>query len=219
MTLSFRPLPRSFYARPVLTVARALVGTYLVHEQAGARMAGRVVETEAYRGPEDRAAHSYGGRRTARTEVMFGPAGYAYLFLVYGLHWQFNVVTGRVGEPEAVLIRALEPVEGVGSMALRRGKSRAARELTNGPGKLCQAMGIDGSAYGRDLTSGSLAVCSGPTRQRSIGRSPRIGVAYAGAWAKRPWRFCDDLSPYVSRPSAPPPAAAPQKPAKLARNG
>src|SRR5947209_7122363 len=100
------PLPREFYARPVLTVARACVGKLLVHRTSDALMVGRIVETEAYRGPEDRAAHSFGGRRTARTEVMFGPPGYAYIFFVYGMHYQFNIVTTREGDPHAVLVRA-----------------------------------------------------------------------------------------------------------------
>jgi len=107
------PLPREFYARPVLTVAKACIGKLLVHRTRQGLVGGRIVETEAYRGPEDRAAHSYAGRRTARTEVMFGPPGYAYVFFVYGMHYQFNVVTTKDGAPHAVLVRAIEPLLGV----------------------------------------------------------------------------------------------------------
>jgi DNA-3-methyladenine glycosylase len=160
---------------------------------------GRIVEAEAYRGPEDRAAHSFGGRRTARTEVMFGPPGHAYVFLVYGLHWHFNVVTTASGAPHAVLIRAVEPLAGVELMAQRRGLSPSHRDLTNGPGKLCTAFGIDRAAYGADLTQQPLFLCDpGATRPR-VARSPRIGVDYAGEWAARLWRFYDRDSPHVSR--------------------
>src|SRR6187401_3869867 len=140
--LSDRPLPRSFYARPVLSVARDCIGKHLIHATPAGRLVGRIVEAEAYRGPEDRAAHSFGGRRTARTEVMFGPPGHAYVFLVYGLHFHLNLVTTAVGMPHAVLLRAVEPIAGAELMERRRGMPAARRELTNGPGKLCQAFGI-----------------------------------------------------------------------------
>jgi len=163
---------------------------------------GRIVEAEAYRGPEDRAAHSFGGRRTARTEVMFGPPGYAYVFLVYGLHWHFNLVTTASGAPHAVLIRAVEPLAGVELMAQRRGLSPSHRDLTNGPGKLCVAFGIDRASYGADLTQAPLFLCDPGTAVRPrVARSPRIGVDYAGEWAARPWRFYDRDSPHVSRVS------------------
>ena len=191
-----RPLPRSFYARPVLRVARDCIGKLLVHETREGRVSGRIVEAEAYRGPEDRAAHSYAGRRTARTEVMFGPPGHAYVFFVYGMHWHFNLVTTAPGAPEAVLIRAIEPLEGVELMAGRRGLSRTARELANGPGKLCQALAIDRAAYGADLTVRPLYLLDGPAPK--IARSPRIGIDYAEEWAEKPWRFYDRDSPFVS---------------------
>jgi DNA-3-methyladenine glycosylase len=191
------PLGRAFYARPVLTVARELVGKVLVAVSAEGVTSGRIVETEAYRGPEDRAAHSHGGRRTARTEVMFGPAGYAYVFLLYGMHWHLNIVTGHVGEPHAVLIRAVEPLDGAALMAARRGLPASSVHLTSGPGKLCQALGVDRRHYGADLTGCVLTIHDGPTVR--VARSPRIGVDYAGRWALRPWRFFDPKSPYVSR--------------------
>jgi DNA-3-methyladenine glycosylase len=192
------PLPRAFYARPVLTVARDCIGKYLIHDTDEGRVAGRIVEVEAYRGPEDRAAHSFGGRRTARTEAMFGPPGHAYVFFVYGMHWHLNLVTTGVGFPHAVLIRAVEPLVGLELMAARRGPLRAPRELTNGPGKLCRAFGIDRASYAADLTSPPLFLSDGP--RSSIARSARIGVDYAGDWAARPWRFYDPKSPHVSNP-------------------
>ena len=191
------PLPRAFYERPVLTVARDLIGRVLVHATAEGTTAGRIVETEAYRGPEDLAAHSAGGRRTARTEVMFGAAGHAYMFLLYGMHWAFNVVAGEVGHPHAVLIRALEPVLGVEVMAARRGLAPGRIELCNGPGKLCQAMALDRAQYGVALTGDELWIAAGAGRG-PVGKSPRINVDYAGAWAARPWRFHERGNRWVS---------------------
>lgn len=195
-----KPLPRSFYARPVLVVARDVIGKILVHDTPEGRVAGRVVEAEAYRGPEDRAAHSYGGRRTARTEAMYGPPGHAYVFFVYGMHHHVNLVTTKTGAPHAVLLRAVEPLEGVALMAERRGRKPTDRELTNGPGKLCVAFAIDRSAYGADLCRGPLFLADGPRGR--VARSARIGIDYAGAWVKRPWRFFEQGNPYVSRTRA-----------------
>lgn len=189
------PLPRSFYARPVLTVARACIGKVLVHRTAEGVAAGRIVECEAYRGPSDRAAHSHRGR-TKRTEAMFGPPARAYVFLLYGTSWAFNIVVASEGEPHAVLVRALEPVGGLDLMAKRRGLHTGARELTNGPGKLCQALGLTGADYGRDLCGSGLFLVDG--ERGKIGRSARINVEYAGAWARRPWRFFECGNRYVS---------------------
>lgn len=195
-------LPRSFYARDVLDVAPDCIGAILVHEHPEGTLAGRIVEVEAYRGPEDRAAHSFGGRRTARTEAMFGPPGHAYVFFVYGMHWHVNLVTGALGEPQAILIRAVEPLAGSELMARRRRMDSTRRELTNGPGKVCQAFGIDRAQYGADLTRPPLYLCPAPkgAPRPRIQTSPRIGVEYAGEWKKRPWRFFDADSPYVLRP-------------------
>jgi DNA-3-methyladenine glycosylase len=200
---SDRPLPRAFYARPVLVVARELLGKILVHDTPEGRRSGRIVEVEAYRGPDDRAAHSYGGRRTRRTEVMYGPAGHAYVFFVYGMHWHFNVVTTGVGEPHAVLVRAVEPLEGKALMAESRGLPSESRLLTNGPGKLCSAFAIDGACYGLDLTGNSRLFVREGSRVRHA-CSPRVGVDYAGEWAGVPWRFFDPNSRFVSpaRPRA-----------------
>lgn len=193
-------LTRAFYERSVLRVARDCLGKILVHRTADGVVAGKIVEAEAYRGPDDRAAHSYGNRRTTRTEVMFGAAGHAYVFFVYGKHWNFNLVTGRVGEPEAVLIRAVEPLWGVDLMAERRGMPKHRRELTNGPGKVCQAFAIHRGAYGQDLCEGPLFLLDAP--RVPAARSPRIGVDYAGDWAARPWRFYVPANRYVSGAAA-----------------
>jgi DNA-3-methyladenine glycosylase len=202
------PLPLDFYARPVLRVARDCIGKHLVHDTTEGLVVGRIVEAEAYRGPEDRAAHSFGGRRTARTEVMFGPPGIAYVFFVYGLHFHINLVTTALGMPHAVLLRAVEPVVGAELMAARRGISASRRELTNGPGKLCQAFAIDRSANGADLTRPPLFLSDGPSCR--VARTTRVGIDYAGAWAARPWRFYDPSSPYVSPPRAKRPATRPK---------
>jgi len=190
-------LPRSFYEGRVLDVARAMIGKVLVHRLPEGVVAGRIVECEAYRGPEDRAAHSSGGRRTRRTEVMFGPPGHAYLFLLYGMHWAFNVVVGPEGHPHAILVRAVEPVLGVEHMAARRGLDAGSVRLTNGPGKLCAALGLDAAAYGVDLCGTGLFLAEGEARA-PVGRSPRINVDYAGAWAQKPWRFYERGNRYVS---------------------
>jgi DNA-3-methyladenine glycosylase len=191
------PLPRAFYARPVVTVARECLGKVLVHAAPEGLAAGRIVEVEAYRGPEDLAAHSAGGRRTVRTEVMFGPPGHAYLYLLYGMHWAFNIVAAKEGDPHAVLVRALEPFAGLELMAARRRLAPGRRELTNGPGKVCAALGLDRRHYGADLCAGPLFLAEGPPPRR-IGRSARINVDYAGAWAARPFRFYERESRWVS---------------------
>ena len=175
-----RPLPRSFYERDALVLARALVGTHLVH---GDRVA-RIVETEAYRGPKDLACHARAGL-TKRTRALLGPPAHAYVFLVYGMHECFNVVGGAVGRGHAVLIRAVEPVSGV-------------EERTSGPGLLTRALGISRAHDGASLTGGELFVAARTKRPR-ITVSTRIGVEYAGIWAKKPWRFYDARSPCVSR--------------------
>jgi DNA-3-methyladenine glycosylase len=194
-----RILPRSFYARDVLEVAHDVIGAVLVHETPEGTVAGRIVEAEAYRGPEDKAAHSFGGRRTARTEAMFGPPGHAYVFFVYGMHFHFNLVTGAVGEPHAVLIRAVEPLLGRELMAERRGLQESRRELSNGPGKLCRAFAIDRAQYGADLCRGPLHLRRGRNLAApEVRTSKRIGVDYAGPWSERLWRFFDATNPYVS---------------------
>lgn len=192
-------LPRSFYARPATVVAPDLLGKLLVHDTPEGRTSGYIVETEAYVGPEDKAAHSYGGRLTERTRAMFGPPGHAYVYLIYGMYHCFNVVVAAEGEPQAVLIRALEPVEGIALMLRRRGlpgsaaglkNPSALRRLTDGPGKLCQALSITRDQYGLDLTGDELYLTPGrPVAPEEIVVTPRINVDYAGEWAQKPWRF------------------------------
>ncbi len=194
-------LQRTYYESDVITVAKELLGKIIVHEQPEAVTAGRIVETEAYMGPEDQAAHSYGGRRTARNEVMYGEKGHAYVYFVYGMYFCINITAGNSpGKPEAVLLRALEPVAGEEVMAKRRrvvqGKGA---NLTNGPGRLCMAMGITKEHNKMDVTTPPLFVKDAtPIPQEEIVQTTRIGVAYAGKWQKEPWRFYIRGNEYVS---------------------
>ena len=192
-----RKLPREFYARPVLVVARECIGKVIVHRTGRGIAAGRIVEVEAYRGPLDLAAHSARGL-TKRTAAMYGPPGHAYVYLLYGISWAMNIVTTADGEPHAVLIRAIEPLRGLALMARRRGKSSDSRELTNGPGKLTNALAITGADYGRDLCGGRLYLEHSELPVGKVGRSPRINVDYAGDWALKRWRFYERGNRYVS---------------------
>jgi DNA-3-methyladenine glycosylase len=194
-------LPAAFYARPTVRVARALLGKILVHRRRGTLTAGRIVEVEAYCGPDDRAAHTAGGRRTARNEVMWGPGGRLYVYFTYGMHYCCNVVTRTAGFPEAVLLRALEPVAGIPVMRRRRGiaRDRPVAALARGPGNLCRAMGIDRRLDGSNLLTGPIVILDAPrVRPAGVAVSTRIGVAYAGPDALRPWRFFVRASPAVS---------------------
>jgi DNA-3-methyladenine glycosylase len=178
--------PRAFFLQPTLTVARALIGMHLVHAHGGRLQRARIVETEAYLGPTDLAAHSARGH-TPRTSIMYGPPGHAYVYFIYGFWNCLNVVTSRPGVPHAVLLRALEPVAGVS-------------ERTSGPGLLCRALGIDRRLNGADLLGAVLWLECAPRGAPAarIRRATRIGVEYAGAWALKPWRFYDADSPCVS---------------------
>jgi DNA-3-methyladenine glycosylase len=196
-------LPRSFYARSVHDVARDLLGTIIVRTAPGprgrpVRLSGRIVEVEAYDGPLDLACHASKGR-TERTEVMFGEAGHAYVYLVYGMHYCLNVVTGPVDYPAAVLIRALEPVEGIDAMD--KGRARAAL-VAGGPGRLTRALRIDLSLNRADLCApGPLVIEAGPAVPDAVVvRGERVGVDYAGPWATRPWRLGVRGSRALSRP-------------------
>lgn len=194
-------LPREFYLRPdVLTVSRDLLGKLLVVPAAnGGRVSGKIVEVEAYRGPEDRASHAYGGRRTRRTETMYRIGGVAYVYFVYGMYYQFNVVSGVPGVPHAILVRALEPVEGIELMKTRR-HSHPDHNLTNGPGKLCIAMGIDRQLDGADLLGDRVWLEEFETvSPRRVARGPRIGIDYAQEWIDKPWRFWIRDNTFVSR--------------------
>lgn len=201
LTNEKKKLPREFYTRSnVLTVARDLLGKLLVvPTSTGRRVSGIIVETEAYRGPQDRAAHSYGGRRTRRTEIMYRIGGTAYVFFVYGMYNQFNVVTNVEDVPHAVLIRALEPFEGIDLIRKRRRKVPD-HSLTNGPGKLCIALGIDRRLDGADLLGDRVWFEESENISRSrIMAGPRIGIDYAEEWIDKPWRFWLKDNPFVSR--------------------
>jgi len=196
-----KKLPREFYTRSdVLEVARELLGKKLVvPNRSGARIAGLIVETEAYRGPEDRASHAYNSRRTNRTETMYGRGGTAYVYFVYGMYHQFNVVTNVEDVPHAILVRAVEPVEGL-DVIRRRRPGRSEYELTSGPGRLCLALGIDRKLDKADLLGERVWIEEGISiSPREITRGPRIGIDYAEEWIKKPWRFWIKDNPFVSR--------------------
>jgi DNA-3-methyladenine glycosylase len=206
-----KKIPRDFYTRSnVLEVARDLLGKKLVVPgQNGARVAGIIVETEAYRGPEDRASHAYNGRRTNRTETMYGIGGTAYVYFVYGMYNQFNVVTNVEGVPHAILVRAVDPFEGLDIMRRRRPR-RSEYELTSGPGRLCLALGIDRRLDKADLLGERVWIEEGVSiSPRQIARGPRVGIDYAESWIEKPWRFWVRDNPFVSRiKRSEPPAVA-----------
>jgi DNA-3-methyladenine glycosylase len=184
-----RRLPRDFYAQPTLDVARALLGQRLIHVLDGQRLGGRIVETEAYLGETDLASHAARGWRQ-RHAVMYSPPGMAYVYLIYGVHHAVNVVTEAEGTPSAVLIRAIHPDEGVAVMKVRRG-AQVARGLTNGPGKLCQALGIDLALNGVDLTCHPhlYIEADAPAPDNQVTQTPRIGVSGDETARTVPWRF------------------------------
>jgi DNA-3-methyladenine glycosylase len=200
-------LSRRGYARDAAVLARALLGQVLVRVlEDGTRLSGVIVETEAYLGVEDRAAHSFGGRRTARNAAMWGPAGHAYIYFIYGMHHCMNVVAEGPGEPSAVLLRALEPLEGIERMRRHRaGRIAAARlrdiDLCSGPAKLAQALAIDRALDGADLVTGHALFIERGRRVPAtrIVAAPRIGVGYAREWAHEPLRFYEAGNPNVSR--------------------
>src|ERR1051325_4154272 len=194
-------LPREFYTRPnVLAVARDLLGTLLVVPARNEkRVSGKIVEVEAYRGPHDRAAHSFGGRRTKRTEPMYGIGGTVYVFFVYGMYYQLNVVTNTPETLHAVLFGAVEPVGGIELMRKRR-HGQPDHNLTNGPGNDCIALGIDRTLNEADLLSDKVWLEPGDKMPLSrIARGPRIGIDYAQEWKDKPWRFWIRENPFVSR--------------------
>ncbi|TSC72121.1 MAG: DNA-3-methyladenine glycosylase [Parcubacteria group bacterium Gr01-1014_38] len=185
-----RRLKRSFYARPTLIATRDLLGKYLVRKIGGELRAGKIVETEAYIGPLDRASHAYGGKVTPRNRAEYLVGGHVYIYLVYGMYWQLNISTSRPGRPECVLLRALEPVSGD-------------PRLANGPGKLCRWMKLDGSLYGEDVTRSSRVWVEDRgvrVNPKAIVAAPRIGIDYAGpTWARKRWRFYLRGNPAVSK--------------------
>lgn len=191
-------IERHWFDRPSAELAPDLLGARLVHASPEGTVGGRIVEVEAYRGPEDRAAHSSRGR-TARNAVMFGPPGHLYVYLIYGLHHCLNVVAGPGEKPEAVLIRALEIDEGLELAQARRGTTVPRHRLAAGPGNVGQALGVDRSLNGADLLAGPVSIEPRVDAAPAIHRGPRIGVDYAGDWAARPLRFWIADDRHVSR--------------------
>ena len=189
-----KKLSRKFFAQPTLQVARNLLGKYLVFRQNGTKLSGKIVETEAYIGKDDPASHAF-GRVTSRNQIMYGPPGYAYIYFIYGNHYCLNFVTEKEGFPAAVLIRALEPSDGIEKMSKNR-NSATAENLTNGPGKLCQAFGIDKNFNGCDITSNSLFVEDRNEEIYRIESSNRIGINQGN---DKKWRFYVAQNSFVSK--------------------
>ena len=196
-----KKLDNSFYDRAdVVRIARELLGKVLVTTFEGLRTTGRIVEVEAYNGVVDRASHAWSGRRTRRTEVMYREGGTAYVYLIYGIHHLFNVVTNKKDTPHAVLVRALEPLEGIPTMLKRTGKTKLDHTLTRGPGNLSKAMGLYIQHTGFSLFEDIIYIGDDgyKLRKSEIIASPRIGVDYAGPDAELPYRFFVKGNPYVS---------------------
>jgi len=197
-------LPRSFYARTdVVQVSKELLGKYLVTNIGGEITAGKIVETEAYRAPDDIACHAYNNRRTARTEVMFAEGGAAYVYLCYGIHHLFNVVTGKQNMAHAVLIRGLEPADNIEAMLARRNMTKLQPRLSAGPGTLTQALGITTELTGVDMTAANNPIWiedrGGNILPENIIASPRVGIGYAEECMEWPWRFRVKGSEWVSK--------------------
>ena len=190
-------LSRSFYEQSTIDVAKQLLGKLLIHRHADATLVGRIVETEAYLGPHDLACHAAKGR-TKRTEVMFGAAGHAYVYFIYGFYNMLNLVTEAKDYPAAVLIRAVEPVRGIERMKQNR-QNQELRSLASGPGKLCQAFAIDRSLNGQDVCGKVLYLEDRGEPAPKFDATPRIGVDYAGKWKDKPLRFVVRGSKFVSK--------------------
>lgn len=189
-------LPRAFFNRDTLHVARDILGQRLVHVENGERVSGVIVEAEAYCGEQDLGCHAKAGR-TARTKVMYGPPGHAYVYFTYGMHWLFNCITREEGQPEAVLIRAIAPLEGLDKIAERR-KGQPRKRWTDGPAKLTQALGINGEDNGLDLTKAGASIFIEEGWQitdKAVTTGPRIGLyTVPEPWKSKPWRFLVDLN-------------------------
>lgn len=199
--MALKKLDYEFYNRAnVVQIARTLIGKILVTQFDDIETCGRIVETEAYNGAVDRASHAWNGRRTARTEIMFGDAGKAYIYLCYGIHHLFNIVTNKKDTPHAVLIRAVEPLYGIDSMLRRTGKKKPDRTLTSGPGNVSKALGITTKYTGTNLLSDIIYIADDGYKvsNKNIIATPRIGVDYAGEDALLPYRFILKDNVYVS---------------------
>jgi len=200
---TIKKLDNSFYDRSdVLLIARELLGKVLVTQFDGRRSSGRIVEVEAYNGVVDRASHAWSGRRTERTEIMYQPGGTAYVYLIYGIHHLFNVVTNKNDIPHAVLVRGLEPLDGIPLMLERTGKEKLDHTLTRGPGNLSRALGLSVLHTGYSLLGKQVFIGDDGFKvaKVDIGVSPRIGVDYAGVDAGLPYRYFIRGNPYVSGP-------------------
>ncbi|WP_342514218.1 DNA-3-methyladenine glycosylase [Sporosarcina sp. FSL K6-1522] len=193
----YTPVDKSFFEAPVLELAQKLLGQYIVHEQPSVALVARIVETEAYQGPEDRAAHSFGGRRTKRTDVMFGEAGLVYTYRMH-THTLINVVSGSLETPHAILIRGVEPIEGLEQMKENRGAQLKMTDWTNGPGKLTKALGITMEYYGHHWSDKPLFIAEGPGVSEIIA-GPRVGIGNSGEAVHYPWRFYEKDNPFVSK--------------------
>ncbi|MDD3225020.1 MAG: DNA-3-methyladenine glycosylase [Clostridium sp.] len=201
-----KKLQREFFKRDTITVAKDLLGKVLVHKVNGVTLSGKIVETEAYLGVEDKAAHSYGGKRTPRVEVMYGKAGISYIYLIYGMYCCFNVITREEGIPQGVLIRAVEPIDGIDAIANNRFNKdyrdltkTQIKNLTNGPGKLCIALGIDRSLNIQDMCKSSeFYIDDYNFSDFKIQSAKRIGIDYAEEYKDFLWRFYIKDNPFVS---------------------
>lgn len=193
----YEPLEQSFFEVPVLELAKRLVGQFIVHETPNGLIVAKIVETEAYHGPEDRAAHSFGNRRTKRTEIMFDEPGFVYTYQMH-THTLMNVVCGPIGVPHAVLLRAAEPIEGLEWMRKNRGGKLKMKDWTNGPGKLSKALGVTMNYYGHRWTEKPLFIARG-VESEEIETGPRVGIGNSGEAMHYPWRFFEKDNPYVSK--------------------
>jgi DNA-3-methyladenine glycosylase len=191
-------LPRICYSRPALEVASDLLGKVLVRRLGRRNLTGMIVETEAYVGPHDLACHASKGH-TGRTSIMFGPPGYAYVYMIYGFYYCLNVVTEPLGYPAAVLIRAVEPLEHMDLMRKFRNNPERDTNIASGPGKLCMAMCVDKQLNGADLLGATIWIEDRKLDPGPIRTTPRVGVDYAGEYKDKPWRFYVDGNPHVSR--------------------
>lgn len=183
-------LNQEYYQQSALKIAPDLIGKLLVRKYNGIKLISRITETEAYVGPQDKACHAYNNRRTKRTEVMFKSGGFAYIYMIYGMYFCLNIVTGREGSPEAVLIRAVELVKGIEVIKKNRGYVKTnLKDLTNGPGKLCIAMNIDLSLNGYNLINGKKLYIEDDGYFCQIVKGPRVNIDYAEDYRDKPWRF------------------------------
>lgn len=199
----FPKLPKSFYIREnVLQLSKELLGKVLVTNIEGIYTSGMITETEAYQAPEDKASHAYNNRRTPRTEIFYNTGGIGYVYLCYGIHYLFNVVTNKENIPHAILIRSLEPIDGIDSMMVRRKKTKFDKTLTSGPGALSQAMGINKLHNSISLTGDAVWIEDRNIQIRNICATTRVGINYAEEYIDKPWRYYIEGNKWVSRISS-----------------